>query len=144
MHNSFVLWLYTTSLLLLSSSAQIDLMQNKLNIPLKPWENVRSADARGGAAHKFIRMNSSTHLPKHTLSAVADSLVVNASFTAADGNGATPLLLPQPPAAGAPASASVGGGSVFSAAPGTAALPPTVVEFDDSLAALWKQLRTTV
>lgn len=121
-------------------------MQNKLNIPLKPWENVRSADAPGGTAHKFIRMNSSTHLPKHTLSAVADSLVVNASFTAADGNGATPLLLPQPapptPAAGPFAGASAGG-SVFSA-PGTAALPPTVVEFDDSLAALWKQLRSTM
>ncbi len=54
-------------------------MQNKLNISLKPWENVRSAEGKHGAAHKFIRLNSSTHLPKNTLSSVADSLVVNGS-----------------------------------------------------------------
>jgi hypothetical protein len=124
----------------------VDLMQNKLNIPMKPWENVRSAEGQGGAAHKFIRMNSSTHLPKHTLSAVADSLVVNASFTAADGNGATPVLLsaPVPPTPSAAGAGAVGGGSSVYTMPGSGALPPTVVEFDDTLAALWKQLRSTV
>lgn len=35
---------------------QVDLMQNKLNISMKPWENVRSAEGRHGAAHKFIRV----------------------------------------------------------------------------------------
>lgn len=119
----------------------MDLIQNKLNIPLKPWENVRSAEGSkgGGAAHKFIRLNSSTHLPKHTLSAVADSLVVNASFTSADCSGATPVLLPTSTVV-----AGGGEGSVFSFTGASAALPPTVVEFDDTLAALWKQLRTTV
>lgn len=120
-------------------NAQVDLMQNKLNIPLKPWENVRSAEGQG-AAHKFIRMNSSTHLPKHTLSSVADSLVVNASFTAADSSGATPVLLPAAP----PTPTAGDGGSVFSTNNGAVSLPPTVIEFDDSLAALWKQLRSTV
>jgi hypothetical protein len=36
----------------------VDLMQNKLNIALKPWENVRSAEGgKQGAAHKFIRVS---------------------------------------------------------------------------------------
>jgi len=105
-------------------NAQVDLMQNKLNISLKPWENVRSAEGKHGAAHKFIRLNSSTHLPKNTLSSVADSLVVNGS----DAN----------------ASQRDEGGSVFSFANQNgldAQVPPTVVEFDDTLGALWKQLR---
>lgn len=37
-------------------NAQVDLMQNKLNISMKPWENVRSAEGKNGAAHKFIRV----------------------------------------------------------------------------------------
>jgi hypothetical protein len=78
-------------------------------------------------------MNSSTHLPKHTISSVAEGLVVNASFSAGDGN------LPPTPTS---AAAGGDGGSVFTAT--AVALPPTVVEFDDSLAALWKQLRSTV
>ncbi len=78
-------------------------------------------------------MNSSTHLPKHTISSVADSLVVNSSFSAGDGN------LPPTPSS---AAAQGDGGSVFTAT--AVALPPTVVEFDDTLAVLWKQLRSTV
>lgn len=72
------------------------------------------------------QLNSSTHLPKNTLASVADSMLVNASFT--------DLPSPAPSGGAAPA----GDASVYT----TAAVPPTVVEFDDTLSALWKQLRT--
>ena len=83
-------------------------------------------------------MNSSTHLPKHTLSSVADDLVVNASFSAGDNDATgTAPLLPTPAPYG---NTSTGDGvSLYTST--TIALPPTVIEFDDSLATLWKQLR---
>ena len=35
---------------------KVDLMQNKLNVPLKPWENVRSPNAQGGLAHAYVKV----------------------------------------------------------------------------------------
>jgi len=108
-------------------NAQVDLLQDKLNIALKPWESPRSRDGKGGAAHKFIRLNSSTHLPKNTISEVAEGLLHN---NAALGSSSSALLQDESNVAG-DASAIT-----------SAALAPTVVEFDDSMSNLWKRLRT--
>mmetsp|Transcript_8183 Transcript_8183/g.17879 ORF Transcript_8183/g.17879 Transcript_8183/m.17879 type:complete len:344 (-) Transcript_8183:253-1284(-) len=99
-------------------NSQVDLLQNKLNIALKPWESPRSKDGKHGAAHKFIRLNSSTHLPKNTISHMADSMVRSSAATGGGGAGDTGTSMDPP------------------------ALAPTVIEFEDSMGTLWRQLRT--
>lgn len=55
---------------------QIDLMQTKLNLNLKPWENVRNPETKE-QAHPLIRQHSGTHLPKATMDESVASLMLS-------------------------------------------------------------------
>lgn len=37
-------------------NVQVDLMQTKLNVPLKPWENIRDANSSSGFAHDLVKV----------------------------------------------------------------------------------------
>jgi hypothetical protein len=130
-------------------NAQVDLMQNKLNIALKPWETVRgSREGAVGAesTNSFIANNSKTHLPKATLSEAVEELLLPESDDyhldspwqphGAD-NGSSRLSVHQLNTAGMlKTGTSVHNVSLIKG------VPVAVVEFDDLYAGLWKQLRT--
>lgn len=143
-------------------SQMVELMQSKLNISLKPWELSRTNTASesnnpngatgASVAHSYVRMYSKTHLPKMTLNDMIEEMVVGDSVTHSlrqpgyvrvnvaednewDGAGDRSVR-----------SGSVRGGvnpnapsHLHSGYINRSAL--TVVEFDESLSNLWKQLR---
>lgn len=132
-------------------SQQVELLQNKLNISLKPWELSRSASNQGGeggfqqsATHSYVKLYSKTHLPKMTLADIVEEMVVGDSVTQnlrqMRHNGSRSqqqdlmdedeMMLQQSVRSG---SVLRGGGGQKSAL--------MVVEFDESLSSLWKQLR---
>lgn len=116
----------------------VDLMQSKLNIPLKPWEQPRAVNGgsvhistlannlppEGSAAHTLISKYNKTHMPKAPLAEFIEELVL--AEDALEQNN----LLRHPDIPGPPIIA-------------VRAPLVSVVEYDDSLASLWKHLRYT-
>jgi hypothetical protein len=152
-----------------AQSQMVELMQSKLNISLKPWElsrtntgsdlsnNNHNNPGNGSVAHSYVRMYSKTHLPKMTLNDIIEDMVVGDSvasnlrqpgfvrISSTHNNNNTNYDEEEwmNPAG----DRSIRSGSVRPTATNhthagyinRSAL--TVVEFDEALSNLWKQLR---
>eukprot|EP01038_Epipyxis_sp_PR26KG_P004688 gene4688-6584_t len=103
----------------------VELMQSKLNVAIKPWENLRNPNDPQ-SAHKYIKMNSKSHVAKATLLEAVEELVYDdPPFHRVEQNESNNYEMDSLATSHRP--------FMFG-----------VVEFNDSLGKLWKDLRTAL
>lgn len=126
-------------------------MQSKLRISLKPWETARTANGLaavsfdGGLSqasvpvgNPFVKIYSKTHLPKAPLSDYIEEMVVaeeDAILIERTNRGDSS------PARDAMTMQELHNQSMYTSSKASAKKSLTVVEFDESLSNLWRQLR---
>ena len=124
----------------------VELYQTKLNISLKPWELSRSQGSGDGGegagastTHSYVRMYSKTHLPKQTLDDIIEDMVVGDHLQANLQPQQSPVEHEEVGRSGASVRSQQSSVLRGQQARGRSAL--TVVEYDESLNMLWRQLR---
>jgi len=125
---------------------QADLLQSKIkNVPLKPWETVRDVSQSHQPAHKFVKMHGKSFLAKATLADAIEELLLPVPQDMQGGQyGRSDVDYPfqdgdrevkgdgQPNPNYTTANYSAAYAHTY-----------TAVEFDDSLANLWRDLRSS-
>lgn len=112
-------------------------MQNKLNVTLKPWELPRGADGNQSFSHSFHKQYQKSHLPKAPLSDFIEELIIQDTSR-------LDLSMDEDELNENDDNEGVDGPTTsrLSRRKSSNKSAITIVEFDDSLAPLWRQLRT--
>jgi hypothetical protein len=126
---------------------QVDLMQNKLKVSLKPWEIARASQVQAnlGSTANLLAPNlegsqavsklySRTHLPKAPLSDFVEEMVLDEEVRVFERRGGE--IVSGGGGEGGLSVQDLQGERVKTSKQGL-----TIVEFDDSLGNLWRQLR---